>query len=102
MMAWFMSNLRILEINTWWLMWSNDLLKSRRNTRTVFPLPSVSAYQVCRLIRASTAEQPKIDRNCLGSSFWWMDSRIQFAKKDSKILDRVGVRDICRKSLLMS
>ena len=47
-----------------------------------FPLPSVSAYQVCSmLIRASTAEQPEIDPNCFGSSFWWMDSRIQFAKK---------------------
>ena len=33
------------------------------------------------------------------SSFWWLDSRIQFAKKDSNILNRVGVGDIGQKPI---
>ena len=41
----------------------------------------VCVPSVHMLIRASTAEQPEIDPNCFGSSFSWMDSRIQFAKK---------------------
>ena len=77
--------------------------RQSKNKRTVFPLPSESAYREwSRLIKASTGEEPGIAPNCLGSSFWQMLSRIHSALNDFKTLDSVAVRNIGLMSLLMS
>ena len=83
---------------------SNAFLKSNRNTLTVAQLPSVAFVQVCvMLTKASVILERGTVPNSLGSVLASTDGVAFWSTTNSSAnLDKMGVRDIGLRYLLMS